>query len=208
MRDRVNHLSIYKLSYRGGSTGIKLAVIVLLILPVFLISGGAKYLQEVLDVLEIIGCIFLILLIFSLDFLLSYWDSRHGNVVSRITRQISISNNPIGRNSDIILYNNQHYDGVYYSDPHVYSSEISLKRYKYKIVLDNKKRVSISAFYSEEKYEKILYYAKMMRLNGYQYPLEFQYYTHGKLLVDVNLVEGIDYPERFITMFQEIKERL
>lgn len=95
-----------------------------------------------------------------------------------------------------------------YYDPNIDDDTLSFDRYKIIIKSDNGKKIRLYAFYTVEKAEIIRRFVKLLNRQGNKYPIEFTYYTHGRILIDVNLVDGVEYPERFISFFNEMKARL
>ena len=57
------------------------------------------------------------------------------------------------------------------------------------------------------KGREILDFLFQLKLRHEHPPLKFKYYTRGRILIDIELVEGYNYSRSFVTKFNELKER-
>ena len=79
-------------------------------------------------------------------------------------------------------------------------------KYGYQIHIGDKKRF-LWVFYTQDKGREIREFLFQLKLRHEHPPLKFIYYTRGRILIDIELVEGYNYPRSFVTKFNELKER-
>ncbi len=79
-------------------------------------------------------------------------------------------------------------------------------KYGYQIHIGDKKRF-LWVFYTQDKGLEIEKFLFQLKLRHEHPPLKFKYYTRGRILIDIELVEGYNYSRSFVTKFNELKER-
>lgn len=149
------------------------------------------------------GIMFLCLIIFmdSGAYYLSKFDKKHNHINTIVGANIEFKERSFfSKKSTEIVYDETKHGSI---DLIHQDNVIIVDRYFYKITLPNGKKQRIFAIYTQETGEKIKKLCSVLKNYEYCYPFRFSYYRHGHLLVDICLLESVDYPESIRILFDK-----
>ena len=174
---------------------------------IIMIFGGPKDWRS--DFTSVfLGIMFLWSIIFmdSGAYYLSKFDKKHNCIDTIEGAYIEFKDRPFfAKKSTAITYDETKHGRV---DSFHWDNCIIIDRYLYKIKLPNGKKRRIIAIYTIETGDKIKKLCNALKKYEYSYPLQFSYYQHGHILVDICLLDSVDYPENIRILFDKAYDHI